>query len=147
MRLAPLPLFALLIFAPSLWIAVVAHMVRTASVNMGWPIDSSYIAGVLPVKARTSVFGLRSGAWNIGFALAAFIGGNVIVRYGYGTTFASYIVFMVIAMGLFYIYFSRFVSAQAAAAQVPVQPLVDPVPDILSDDTAVPESEKTRISS
>lgn len=51
-RLSPMPLFALLIVMPGLWIAVLAHMFRTASTNMGWPIDSSYIAGVLPVTAH-----------------------------------------------------------------------------------------------
>ena len=132
-RVAPLPLFGMLIFFPALWIAVLAHMVRTASINMGWPIDSSYIAGVLPAKARTAVFGYRSGAWNIGFAIAAFIGGNVIVRYSYGATFATYIVFMVLAMMLFYGYFARFNTERSAMAQVPSQPLVDPVPDVLTE--------------
>jgi MFS family permease len=132
-RVAPLPLFGMLIFFPALWIAVLAHVVRTVSINMGWPIDSSYIAGVLPGKARTAVFGYRSGAWNIGFALAAFVGGNVIVRWGYGATFATYIVFMLAAMILFYGYFSRFNTERSAIAQVPAQPIVDPVPDVLSD--------------
>jgi MFS family permease len=132
-RVAPLPLFGMLIFFPALWIAVLAHMVRTASINMGWPIDSSYIAGVLPAKARTAVFGYRSGAWNIGFAIAAFIGGNVIVRWGYGATFATYIVFMLLAMVLFYGYFARFNTERTAIAQVPAQPLVDPVPDVLNE--------------
>lgn len=146
-RLAPLPLFLLLIFFPALWIAVLAHMVRTASINMGWPIDSSYIAGVLPAKARTAVFGYRSGAWNIGFALAAFAGGNVIVRFGYGATFASYALFMTLAMALFYIYFSRFHASQsAAAAQVSTQPLVDPVPDVLSKDAAQSGTGKSRLA-
>jgi MFS family permease len=135
-RLAPLPLYGMLIFFPALWIAVLAHMFRTASINMGWPIDSSYIAGVLPAKARTAVFGYRSGAWNIGFALAAFAGGNVIVRYGYGATFGAYIAFMLIAMVLFYGYFSRFTTDRSAIAQVAAQPLVDPVPDVLSKEPA-----------
>lgn len=133
-RLAPLPLFGLMIFFPVLWIAVLAHAVRTASINMGWPIDSSYIAGVLPPRARTAVFGYRSGAWNIGFALAAFVGGNVIVRFGYGATFTSYIIFMVIAMTLFYGYFGRYESREAATTQVAAQPLVDPVPDVLTEE-------------
>ena len=132
-RMAPLPLFGMLIFFPALWIAVAAHVLRTASINMGWPIDSSYIAGVLPGKARTAVFGYRSGAWNIGFALAAFVGGNVIVRYGYEATFATYIVFMVLAMIMFYSYFSRYNTDRSAIAQVPAQPIVDSVPDVLSD--------------
>lgn len=134
-RLAPLPLFGVMIAFPALWIAVLAHMIRTASINMGWPIDSSYIAGVLPPKARTAVFGYRSGAWNIGFALAAFAAGNIIVRFGYGVTFASYILFMTLSMGLFFTYFSRFNTAQAAIAQVPAQPLVDPAPDVIPRET------------
>ncbi len=146
-RLAPLPLFVMLMFFPALWIAVIANMVRTASINMGWPIDSSYIAGVLPAKARTAVFGYRSGAWNIGFALAAFAGGNVIVRYGYGATFGTYAFFMTVAMLLFYFYFSRFhASHVAAAAQVSAQPLIDPVPDVLSKDPAQASTAKTGAS-
>jgi MFS family permease len=131
-RCSPLPLFALLIFYPSLWIAIVAYVIRTASINMGWPIDSSYIAGVLPPKARTVVFGYRSGAWNIGFALASFLGGIIIVRYGYGVTFGVLIVFMLLAMVLFYSYFSRYNPRDAATSRVSTQPLVDPVPDVMT---------------
>src|SRR5690606_3800766 len=114
--------------------AIIAHIIRTASINMGWPIDSSYIAGVLPPKARTAVFGYRSGAWNIGFALAAFVGGNVIVRFGYGATFTSYIIFMIIAMMLFYGYFGRYQTRDATTPHVSSQPLVDSVPDVLTND-------------
>jgi MFS family permease len=131
-RLAPLPLFAIMIFFPVLSIAVLAHVIRTASINMGWPIDSSYIAGVLPARARTAVFGYRSGAWSIGYALAALVGGNVIVRFGYGVTFAGYVLFMLVAMGLFFTYFSRYSPTRAVASQVPAQPLVDRVPHVLS---------------
>ena len=54
-RLAPLPLFALMIFFPMLWIAVLAHVVRTASINMGWPIDSGLSLSSLPPRMRTIV--------------------------------------------------------------------------------------------
>lgn len=144
-RLAPLPLFAVMVFFPVLPIAVFAHMVRTASINMGWPIDSSYIAGLLPRRARTAVFGYRSGAWNIGFALAAFAGGHAIVRYGYGLTFVVYIVCMLVGMGFFLSYFLRHDTARTAVAQVPAQPLVDPVPEVVSK-VAATEADRSTAS-
>ena len=104
-RVVPLPLYALLPLAPLLPVAVVAHVVRQTSISMAWPIDSTFIAEVLPPKARAGVFGLRSAAWNLGWAGASLVGGWLIVQRGYGPTFLGYIVFTAVAMGLFVVYY------------------------------------------
>lgn len=106
-RLSPVPIYLLLMATPALPVAIVAHIFRTTSVNMAWPIDSTYISEILPARARASVFSFRSGAWNLGWSLSSLIAGYAIVRYGYNVSFAAYIVFMSLAMSLFYIYFSR----------------------------------------
>jgi len=106
-RVAPLPIFALLPVAPLLPVAVVGHIVRQTSISMAWPIDSTFIAEVLPPKARASVFGLRSAAWNLGWAGASLAGGWLIVQRGYGPTFLAYIVFTALAMALFVAYYAR----------------------------------------
>ncbi|MEX2315218.1 MAG: MFS transporter [Thermomicrobiales bacterium] len=117
-RLAPVPIYILLMATPALPVAILAHIVRTTSINMAWPIDSTYISDVLPARARASVFSFRSGAWNLGWSFSSLIAGYAIVRYGYNVSFAAYIIFMSLAMGLFYIYFSRSASQeQLPAAQ------------------------------
>lgn len=106
-RLIPVPLFLLLMPFPLLPLAITAHLVRVSSITMSWPIESSYISDVLPDNVRNSVFGYRSAAWNVGFSLSAFVGGALIVRYGYSINFALYAIAMTAAMGFYYFYFRR----------------------------------------
>jgi MFS family permease len=116
-RLAPVPFYFLLLFTPALPIAVIAHMIRTTSINMAWPIDSTYISEILPARARASVFSFRSGAWNLGWAISSVIAGGLIVRYGYNVSFIAYIIFMTAAMTLYYVYFLRTVGDRHEQAQ------------------------------
>ena len=71
-----IPFYLLLIFTPSISLAVLAFLIRQASISMAWPIDSTFISEVLPPRARSGVFGLRSSAWNGGFALASYLAGK-----------------------------------------------------------------------
>ncbi|MFM9105265.1 MAG: MFS transporter [Chloroflexota bacterium] len=106
-RLLGLPLYAVLLVFPSLWVAVLAHVVRQTTISMAWPIDSTFIAEVLPPKARASVYGLRSAAWNLIWALASLAGGQIIVRQGYGIPFALLIASTIVSMGVFAGYYGR----------------------------------------
>ena len=123
-RVAPLPLYALLPVAPLLPVAILAHIARQTSISMAWPIDSTFIAEVLPPKARAGVFGLRSAAWNLGWAGASLTGGWLIVQHGYGPTFLSYLVFTALAMTLFVAYYGRHprVRAGEVTAALPRRP-------------------------
>src|SRR5690606_13240512 len=82
-RTSIVPFFLLLILIPAYPIAVLAWIARQTSISMAWPIDSTFIAEILPPRARASVFGLRSAAWNVGFSIASLVGGIIIVRFGY----------------------------------------------------------------
>lgn len=117
-RLAPVPFYLLLMLTPNLPVAIVAHMLRTTSINMAWPIDSTYISDVLPARARASVFSFRSGAWNLGWSISSFVAGGLIVSHGYNVAFGAYIVFMSLAMALFYAYFVRASTRSSAPAVV-----------------------------
>ena len=107
LRLSILPFYLLLILTPGTGLAVLAHLIRQTSISMAWPIDSTFIAEVLPARARATVFGLRSAAWNVGFSAASLAGGAVIVRRGYDATFVALIVFSTISAALFVVYFGR----------------------------------------
>jgi MFS family permease len=106
-RLAILPFYLALILTPTLPLAAATHIVRQTSISMAWPIDSTFISEVLPPKARSRVFGLRSAAWNLGYSAASLIAGFLIVHVGYAATFLDLIVFTSIAMGVFVGYYSR----------------------------------------
>jgi len=106
-RLVIGPFYLLLILVPGYGLAVVAHIVRQTSISMAWPVDSTFIAEVLPPRARASVFGFRSAAWNVGYSIASLAAGLLIVRVGYNASFLSLILFSILSMSLFSIYFGR----------------------------------------
>jgi MFS family permease len=85
----------------------VAHIVRQTSISMAWPIDSTFIAEVLPPRARSRVYGLRSAAWNLGYSGASLLAGILIVRVGYEVTFLDLVIFSAVAMAIFVGYYSR----------------------------------------
>jgi MFS family permease len=106
-RLAGVPLFLALLASPTLPVAILAYIARQTTISMAWPIDSTFIAEVLPPRARTAVFGYRSAAWNAGWAIASLAGGVAIVRFGYDVTFVAIAFFMTLAMIVFAAYFLR----------------------------------------
>lgn len=107
LRMAMMPFYTLLIFVPGYGLAILAHAIRQITINVAWPVDSTFIGDILPPRARSTVFGWRSGAWNIGSALAAIVAGWTIVRYGYAPTFVSLMVFTTAATVLFVAYYGR----------------------------------------
>ena len=106
-RLMAAPIYLLLAFSPQTGIAIAAQVVRTTSVSMAWPIDSSFISDVLPPRARANAFSLRSGAWNLGYALSSVVAGELIVSSGYRLTFVAYGISAIIAVATYVTYFWR----------------------------------------
>jgi MFS family permease len=123
------PLFILMLAVPVLPLAVLAHLIRVSSINISWSMESSFISDILPQRARYSVFGYRSAAWNLGFSLSSLIAGGVIVRYGYGPSFITYALAMSAAMALYYFYFRHIPEVAHAAAEEALPPIPEPVPE------------------
>lgn len=129
-RLMPVPLILMLIVTPSLGLATLAHLLRTASQGLGWSMESTMMSTALRGRARRAIFGYRSGTWNIGYSLSSLVGGALIVRWGYDPTFAIYGIFMLLAMGLFYVYFVHIApvgSSQRQTEEPPPEVLPEPV--------------------
>ena len=129
-RLSPVPLLLLLIVAPSLGLALAAHLIRTASQGLGWSMESTMMSTALRGRARRAIFGYRSGTWNIGYSLSSLAGGAIIVRWGYDPTFAIYGAFMLVAMGLFYVYFVHIAPVEPGGRQAgdpAAEPVAEPV--------------------
>lgn len=121
-RLSPVPFYLLLVAFPVLPLAIFGQVIRTISINMAWPIDSTYASDLLPARERGKAFSFRSGAWNLGWSLASLVVGRLIVAYGYNVSFVAYVFFMTLAMVVFYIYFAR-AEAHVAHPTATVSPL------------------------
>jgi MFS family permease len=106
-RGSPLPFYLLLPLVPGFGLAVVAHIVRQVSINMAWPVDSTFISELLTGKLRAAVFGWRSAAWNLGIGLSSVAGGWLIVRWGYDITFVGFVVLTAVAIAGYYGYYVR----------------------------------------
>jgi MFS family permease len=106
-RLAPVPFFVLLLFFPHLFAAALAHIMRTATASMSWPLDSGIMGHVLPPRARASGFSVRSGLWNLGYAVSSLVAGVAIAAYGYAPAFAAFAFFTTVSTILFVGYFRR----------------------------------------
>ena len=113
----PLPFFLLLVVAPWFGLAIVAHVVRQVSINMSWPVDSTFISELLPARLRASVFGWRSATWNLGIGLSSIAGGWLIVQRGYEITFAGFVLFTALAIAIYYGYYMR--HPRVAAGEIP----------------------------
>lgn len=134
-RLAPVPLFIAMIFAPVLPLAILAHLVRVSSINVSWSMESSFISDILPQRVRYAVFGYRSAAWNLAFSASSLVAGAAIVRYGYGPSFAAYAVAMSAAMALYYFYFRRIPEVPQLAAQERLAPPPEPISETEAPDS------------
>ncbi|GBD21773.1 hypothetical protein HRbin28_02232 [bacterium HR28] len=118
-RFAPVPVFASLMLLQAIPLAIAAHVIRMISISMAWPIDSMLVAETLPSRARANAFSFRSAAWNIGFAAASFLGGRLIVTFGYVPVFALYTLFCTAAIAYFVQQFRHHPAAHARAGSIP----------------------------
>lgn len=121
LRLLPFPLFAAMIFSPSLALAIPAHAIRATSVNASWPIDATFIAELLPPRQRAYIFSMRSVTWNAVWAGTSVIAGQVIRATGnYRINFTVYVVFLAVNVLIFQVYYGRRLAERArAAGEVP----------------------------
>jgi MFS family permease len=106
-RAIMLPPFLLLAFIPGYGLAIFAHIMRAIGMNLAWPVDSTFLGEVLPARLTSTAFGRRSAAWNTGSAIAAFVGGWLIVHHGYAPTFVIFVVFTALSSVVFSGYFWR----------------------------------------
>lgn len=121
-RTLPILLFLPLMVIPTIPLAILAHFARLISISLAWPIDSVLISELLPSAARAQAFSLRSAAWNLGFGLASFLAGRIIVAHGYAPAFLAYAIFCLIAVIFFGHQFAK--AERSARLPPPVQPAV-----------------------
>ncbi len=118
-RLPPLPAVAVLrtISVPlaliigfgfsGLPLAGALYAIRTIGTSLSWPIESSTIGNVIDPRNRVSLFGMRSASWNGGMAFSSWVGGAVIVHFGYQPVHLFYVLAYACAITCFLVYWPR----------------------------------------
>jgi MFS family permease len=119
-RLYHVPIHLALIVFPTPAVVSLAYATRKISGAMGWPLESAHVGGLLPPAARAHAFGMRSASWNIGYAFAAFISGQVIARTGsYTPAYISLAIFCVLSVGVYVVAYGGRVPSDEPAEQKP----------------------------
>ncbi len=83
LRLAPVPAAVLLLVQPMIPLVVLTYAARQIGGGMTWPIEASILNDRVDARTRAGAFGLRTAAWNLGWALSSTVSGLLIVRGGY----------------------------------------------------------------
>lgn len=101
-RLIHVPFHLAIILLPTPLLVSLAYATRRLSGSMAWPLESSHVGGLLPPSARAHAFGLRSASWNFGYAVAAFISGQVIAATGsYTPSYITLAIFCTLAAAVY----------------------------------------------
>lgn len=145
-RIATIPMFVALAFAPAIGLAILAYVVRMTFMSMSWPLEQTLVMSSVTIRHRATAIGLRSAAWNLCWAGASFVAGYLIVRLGYAAMFLANGGLVFAGVLLQHVYFRRvsrlaaarpevaatvataIASAQEEPADIPVQPAVAIVP-------------------
>lgn len=102
LRLFHIPVHLALIVIPIPAVVSLAYASRRISGSMSWPLESSHVGGLIPPHGRAHAFGLRLAAWNIGFAFAAFVSGQIIASTGsYTPAYIAVAVFSVLSVAVY----------------------------------------------
>lgn len=102
-----IPFLAVLGFAPSFELVVIAFYMRMALMNMSTPIYQTFALEQIDPSARGMVASLNSMAWSFGWAFSPIVSGWIQVRWGFGPAFAGTILLYTIAVGLYWQFFLR----------------------------------------
>jgi MFS family permease len=86
-RLGTVILMLVMAFAPQLTLAALVFTVRGGLVALTWPLDTSFGLELVSSGSSASLTGARSIAFNLGWALAGLVGGQIIFHFGYSTAF------------------------------------------------------------
>ncbi|MCO5175494.1 MAG: MFS transporter [Thermomicrobiales bacterium] len=101
-----IPVHLALIPFPTAWLVSLGYAGRKDLRLSRGRWSPAHAGGLLPPQARAHAFGLRSASWNIGYAIAAFISGQIIARTGsYTPAYLSLSVFCILSVAVYVIAF------------------------------------------
>lgn len=86
-------------FAPSLWVAGFAFLMRAALMNMSSPLYSAFCMEQTPERQQGLASSVLNIAWQLGWSVGPYISGVVQERYGFSPLFITTTILYLIAIG------------------------------------------------
>ena len=88
-RALTIPFIISLAVVPSIGLGAVVYVARAALMSVTWPLDNAFAMELMPPRARAIQAGVRSASWNVGWAVASLVAGQLIVLVGYPAVFVA----------------------------------------------------------
>ncbi len=105
----------LLGFAPNVWLAGLAFLLRGALMNMSSPLYSAFAMEQTPEHERAAVNSVLTLMWQVGWAVGPYLSGLVQAGYGFAPLFVATAALYLAATALMWLFF-RQAEAQPATA-------------------------------
>lgn len=118
-RLATAPFLLCLPLAPSLGTGALAYVARAGLMSVTWPLDNAFVMELMPPRLRAMQAGVRSASWNVGWAVASLIAGQIIVDFGYAAVFVASGMFTLAGAVYYLAAFRRHEARQIGAERAP----------------------------
>lgn len=94
-------IFMLMIgFVPSLWIAGIAVLVRSALMNMSSPLYTAFCMEQTPEHQQGTASSVLNIAWQVGWSVGPYISGIVQERYGFSPLFIATTILYIVAVAV-----------------------------------------------
>lgn len=97
----------LLGFAPNVWLAGLAFLVRGALMNMSSPLYSSFVMEQTVEHERAAVNGVLTLMWQAGWAVGPYLSGVVQAGYGFAPLFIATAALYAVATALMWLFFRQ----------------------------------------
>lgn len=98
--------FILLIgFWPDVWVASLAYLIRGALMNMVNPLFEAFSMEQVPQSQRSTVNGIQTITWNVGWTFGPAISGFIQQYYGFAPLFIATTVLYTLGIGLIFLLF------------------------------------------
>jgi len=103
---------------PSLSMGALTYVARAGFMSVTWPLDNAFAMGLMPPRMRATQAGVRSASWNVGWAVASLMAGQLIVGVGYTVVFLGSALFTLAGTAYHYAVFRRHEAKQVAVGPV-----------------------------
>lgn len=107
----------LLGFAPNVWLAGLAFLVRGALMNMSSPLYSSFVMEQTVEHERAAVNGVLTLMWQAGWAVGPYLSGVVQAGYGFAPLFIATAALYAVATALMWLFFRQVESRPEPASR------------------------------
>jgi predicted MFS family arabinose efflux permease len=106
-QLCSIPFLIMLGFTRTLWLAVIAFLIRAAFMNMAQPLFTNFAMEQVKHDEQPFTNALLVIAWTVGWGVSASIGGALIERFSYSVPFFTTSVLYLLSTFVIFLFFSR----------------------------------------